>query len=266
MNVQSTPTSRRFDLVTAARRVYAAKQFERLFDIGGSEQTNAVQIQADPTPLLLTVQSRRGAACPVPRKDLLAVKTAQLVAEHLADEAHSEMSRLGREFNLNACVRRFLRSTATLMAPTLQPLSLTQRRTVAARVVNPRDNGEELDAVLDGIGRGLDAYCHFLPTVAWTHLPNDTFGTQDARVVGWRDRDGRAVVDLLDTLGPDRTVHDHAEEVAHVLAVARKQFGTNLTAVRWLPTYAMRQARRYRPDGSWEPYPQDSAPPVVSVA
>lgn len=266
MNIQSTYSDHASVLVTVDDRVYAPYNFEHKFDTSGSEQTNVSQKHAESTPHLLTAKSRRGAVSPASREDMLAMKTAQLVSERVAREGRVTLSHLGREFALDAFVRQTARWVASLTVPTLQPLAPARRVQVAARAVDPTDYDEKLDLILDGVGRVLATYCHYLPDTRWMPLLNVMSGISDACVLGWRSPDGAVVLDLLDTLGPARAPDDHGDEIADVLRVGRHQFGPDLTAVRYLPAFTMSQARLYYPGGYWEPYLLAAPVPALRLA
>lgn len=256
MTTQPNPIDPVQPLAISADALYAPRIIEQTFDVIEGEQAHGPQNHAGFTPHLLTALSDGGAGSPASREDMLAVKTAQYVAADLADNIHAAIAASDTKFDHHSHVRHIARSVAAAMAPVLQPLPRDRRKHVAAMAVDPSDPHRALDLVLDGVGQVLDVYCDFLPSPMWAPLAAGPMpdGTADARVLGWRIPSGEIALDLVDTVGPERSNAEHRHEVHDILRVATERFGCHFATLRYLPAYAIAQARFYWPEGDWDPY------------
>ncbi len=238
-------------LATAATSTYAPKNVEHMFDhFTGSETGHGKQISAESTPHLLMAQSSQRAGSPATREELLAVKTAQMVADHIADSAYKAMTRLGDEFSPASFIVEAGRAAAGLLAPALQPLTAAQRAAVVDRAVDPTSCDESLDLILDGIGQMLRTYARYLKRPGWTCLQDIGCDYLDGRVIAWV-KDGYVVLDLLHTDVPDPDDEAQADELRDVFA-----YMLNLSdafGVEFYPTRTPSLARLYTWHDEWWP-------------
>jgi hypothetical protein len=280
---QSTYLAHDSHYTTVDTRVFAPVAFERIFDtLNGQQPTPAPGRVKATTYSYPAAVIGTGAAGDTSPSEVVAVKTAQLVAERLAEETLAAMADLGGEFDSRAYVRHAGRAVAEMMAASLQALPLSRRVEVAARAVDPANADEDLDVVLDSVGRMLSVYSEYLPGRRWAPMALRSDGGIDARVVGWRGPEGQVVFDLLDTFGScdeansggtsgltggctggavsDEDVSSHRDEMDEVIRRGRDLFDSDFIAVRYLPTFQMRHARVSYANGFWDPFGKAALP------
>ncbi len=239
-------------LATAALSAYARNKIEHTFDArSGSETGHVVQNPTEFTPRLLTIQSSQRAGSPASREELFAVKTAQMVADDIAESALDAMTLQGDEFCPASFILTTARAAAGWLSEALEPLNVTQRAMVVDRAVDPTYHDESLDLILDGIGRMLHAFAQRFTTGHgdWTCVREYGCDYLEQRVVAWQAPDGFTELHLLDFNVATASDWGPSAEVRDICALMYRVFGCATLTV--YPAHSPAQARFYVEQDEW---------------